>query len=404
MRLVHFAVDEKFIPFIQKSFEDAFPGANEYRLLGDPLQPLRFVVPGNNVKTKGPSYWVSDELASDLANFDCLVVHYMTPQFMEGISRASSKMLVVWVGWGGDYYYLIKPYFGELLLDKTRRLVNSKNKIYDWIQKTIIKRTILYLRMLVNNPWGAIAKTKEFLSRKSTKISIHDVIDKVDLLWVNPEEVPMIEKALPRFKGVYHRICCYSAEDTFAIGPDWMQGPDILIGNSATETNNHLELFDYLRELDLGGRRLIAPLSYGNAWYRDEIIRLGKKLFGNRFVPLRSYLPLQEYYEHIATCGTVVMNHVRQQGGTTIAAALYKGAKVFLRKESPVLDFYRNMGITLFTIQDDLLRKRNIFDPLSSDDMTRHRSILSGYWSYEAAVASALKLKFYCEKKRTDRV
>jgi dTDP-N-acetylfucosamine:lipid II N-acetylfucosaminyltransferase len=401
MKIIHFACDEKFIPFVQKTFEDAFPGLNEYRLLGDPHQPLKFVIPGENVKIKRHKYWVGNEVTVDLMGFECLVVHYMNPYFMEGIRRTHPDMLVVWLGWGGDYYYLIEPYLGPLLLDKTQQLVGDRNKLYSKFQKKILDRITKLLGLLANDPLTAIIRIKEFFSKKKITISIHDVIGKVDLLWVNPEEVPMIEKALPGFNGQYHRICYYSAEDTFTQGPERMDGPDILIGNSATDTNNHLELFDCLMRVELDDRRLIVPLSYGDDWYGDEIARIGRKLFGDRFVPLRTFMPMHEYHDRIATCGTVIMNHVRQQAGTTIATALYKGAKVFLRNENPVLDFYRNMGIKLFTIQDDFLAEGNTFGPLSTEEMIQHRNILGSYWSYDTAVAGALKLESYLEEKRS---
>lgn len=401
MKVMHFAYDEKFIPFVQKTFEDAFPGSNEYRLLGDPRQPLKFVTPSDNVKVKEDKYWISNEVAEDLIDFDCLVVHYMTEPFMEGIRRTRPEVLVVWAGWGGDYYYLIEPYLGQLLLNKTKHLVDCRNESNNKFHKKILDKGTRFLGSLTSEPIMALSKLRNFLSNKKIDVSIHDVIGKIDLLWVNPEEMSMVEKALPGFKGKFHRVCYYSAEDTFAQGPERMDGPDILIGNSATDTNNHLELFDCLMSVELDDRRLITPLSYGDDWYGDEIARIGRKLFGERFVPLRTYMPINEYYDRIATCGTVMMNHVRQQAGTTIATALYKGAKVFLRKENPVFDFYRNMGLKLFTIQDDFLSGGNLFGPLSTEEMVQNRDILGSYWSYEEAVADALELQTYVEEKRT---
>jgi hypothetical protein len=287
---------------------------------------------------------------------------------------------------------LIEPYLGQLLLSKTQQLVDTRYKLCGEFQNKVLGRAKRFLGSLADDPLIALSRLKEVAFKTKPNISIHDVIGKIDLLWVNPEETSMIKKALPGFKGKFHRICYYSAEDTFAKGPERMGGPDVLIGNSATDTNNHLELFDYLMSVELGD---------GDDWYGNEIARVGTKLFGDRFVPLRTYMPMDEYYGRIATCGTVMMNHVRQQAGTTIATALYKGAKVFLRKENPVLDFYQNMGIKLFTIQDDLFGGDNIFGPLSTEEMFRHRNILGSYWSYDTAVADALKLETYMEEKRS---
>ncbi|MEE9912509.1 MAG: TDP-N-acetylfucosamine:lipid II N-acetylfucosaminyltransferase [Deltaproteobacteria bacterium] len=394
MKIMHFAIDDKFIPFIQKTFEQALPGCNEYRIPGDPSKPLNFVRPGENVRVVESPYWISDALTRELQNYDCLIIHFMTPNFVEGIKRTPDNMLVCWVGWGGDYYDLIGPYLGNLILPQTQALMDKISRRHALIPQKIMK--------FVRSPRLIIPLLKQILHQihHTQNAGIPDIIDRVDLLWVNPEEMSMIEKALPAFRGVYHRICCYSAEEVFSFGPDRMSGPDILIGNSADATNNHLELFDMLQQLDLGESRLITPLSYGNADYGDTIMRIGQKQFGHRFIAIRKFMALENYYGAIANCGTVIMNHIRQQAGTTIATALFKGAKIYLRNENPLMPFYRKMGIRLFSIQDDLLQSENPFAPMSSDEIIRHRMILNRYWSHDVAISAVLGLKDHVEKKR----
>ena len=50
-----------------------------------------------------------------------------------------------------------------------------------------------------------------------------------------------------------------------------VNGNDILIGNSANYTNNHLEVFYKINEIGIGNRKVILPLSYGDAQYGDYI-------------------------------------------------------------------------------------------------------------------------------------
>jgi hypothetical protein len=253
---------------------------------------------------------------------------------------------------------------------------------------------------LLRNPVRVARALKTILSAPRPGALIREISSRIDLVWVSPEEARLLEKALPDLPRDYHRICYYSVEDTFGVGPETMAGPDILIGNSATATNNHIELFDLLGTLDLGDRRLIAPLSYGDQDYADEIERIGRQRFGERFVPLRQYMSLEEYHETIRTCGTLVMNHVRQQAGSTIAAALYKGARVFLRDENPLGAFYRRLGLRLYSIQDDLSAGPTVLGPAGLEEAAEHRRILEDLWSRDVAIAAAVALREHVRRKR----
>lgn len=392
MNILHFAVDDKFIPFIQKTFEQAYPGCNEFRISGNPKNPLSFVIPGQNVQIKDKDYWSSTEIENDLKNHDCLIIHYMNRSFMEGIKRAHPNLLIVWIGWGGDYSYLIEPYLGEPLLENTKALINSLHSKPDYVLKKIKKN----LKKLIEQPKNAYIY---LLNRTSHRIDIHDVIERIDLLWINPEEFSLFKKALPGFHGEFHRINYYSSEETFQLGPGLMDGPDILVGNSSTETNNHLEIFKLLQNINLDGRKVIAPLSYGDMYYGDVIERIGYQYFGSEFMPIRHYMSIDEYHTLLSRCGTVVMNHVRQQAGTTIATALYKGAKVFMRAENPAYRFYKSMGVNLFSIQDQL-NQNTVFGPLNQSEMHKHRSILDSYWSHKTAIRLVKELKAFSDNKK----
>ena len=57
----------------------------------------------------------------------------------------------------------------------------------------------------------------------------------------------------------------------------------ILVGNSATITNRHEEIFNLLTNLENKEFEIYCPLSYGDKIYANKIIQLGKLLFKNDF-------------------------------------------------------------------------------------------------------------------------
>lgn len=398
MRILHFAPDDKFVPFVQRTFETVFPGCNEYRIPVNPRKGFEFIKAGPGVIAVEPGYWRSQQLRQDLAWADCLVINFMNPLFAAALAKAPPDTSVIWVGWGADYYIFIEPFLGNFLLPRTSVLASTLR----------IGNKPMHMRLLELARRGRDSPTHvlPYLANRfgtwsgKDRSIVHRVIDKIDYVSVLEEEKPLFEKAFPEFHKNYHRIQLYSAEEVFSVGPERMRGPDILLGNSATPTNNHLELFEALDSVDLSGRRLIVPLNYGEEIYGDEVERIGRDRFGDVFVPLRNFLSLEEYYSYIASCGTVMMNHVRQQAGTTVATAFYKGAQVFLRNENPLLSFYRKMGIRVWSIQDDLEGVSRPFEEPSSGEQARHRQILESHWGHDAALNSIRELEGLVARKR----
>ncbi len=116
----------------------------------------------------------------------------------------------------------------------------------------------------------------------------------------------------------------------------------ILVGNSATETNQHEEIFRMLAKYDTSRMRIYSPLSYGNKEYGNKIIRLGYKLFGDRFNPITEYMTREEYYKFLSQIDIGIFNNNRQQGMGNIVALLYYGKKVYMRSDTTMWSEWRD--------------------------------------------------------------
>ena len=208
--------------------------------------------------------------------------------------------------------------------------------------------------------------------------------------------MPLLRKAFPDFRAKHYQLHYFSREDTLERGPAQMAGPDILLGNSATPQNNHVEALHLLRRMNLQGQKIIAPLSYGNSHYADEVCRIGSGLFGSDFFPLRHYLSIDDYHEALATCGTVIMNHRRQAAMGNISAALYKGARVILREENPIYQTYTGLGVVLDSVQSIQASPSAALLPLTDDARSGNREIVGSYMSRSGLVGAIRGLKAYC--------
>jgi dTDP-N-acetylfucosamine:lipid II N-acetylfucosaminyltransferase len=115
--------------------------------------------------------------------------------------------------------------------------------------------------------------------------------------------------------------------------PDKGALPVIQVGNSGNPTNEHLEVFEWIRRIADRKFRVCSPLSYGNRNYIEQVIQRGTELFGDRFTPLTELLPAGAYNRHLAGLDTLVLNHRRQQGFGNALISLYLGTKVYLRQD-----------------------------------------------------------------------
>ena len=169
-------------------------------------------------------------------------------------------------------------------------------------------------------------------------------------------------------------------------------GNSILLGNSASYTNNHLELMHFLKEIGVNDRTLKVPLSYGNSRYAKKIEKKGSSLFGSNFVAIKDYLSLEEYNKCIASCEVVVMNHLRSQGLGSTLAAIYMGARVFLN-ETEIYRFFNSIGCKVFAIKDDLEDQLKHGSPLTKETINRNRKLIRDHFS-ETRIVNDIRKSF----------
>lgn len=355
MSIVHLARDEKFVPLLRQLFEQALPGANRWLIARRRGKPA-FVAPAPDVTFRGEWWFRTPWIARDMAAAEVIVAHSMTTIFANAIRRAPPHARVVWIGWGYDYYPLLEAQLGDPILPATRALVGA--------------------------PKGDEAPPK--------RPALAAVAGRIHSFCVMPTEVELLRRALPTLRGVAHELPLFTAEDVFERGAPAMDGPDILVGNSATASNNHADAFELLQGR-AGEGRLVVPLSYGNAGYGDQVAALGQRLFGERFDALRQWMSIDAYNERIRRCGFVVMNHRRQQAVGNIGAALFKGAAVYLRRENPLFDFYRGLGIALRAV-DELGQGSGPLQPLDAGQRARNRELIGAHYARERVLRAMREL------------
>jgi dTDP-N-acetylfucosamine:lipid II N-acetylfucosaminyltransferase len=168
------------------------------------------------------------------------------------------------------------------------------------------------------------------------------------------------------------------------------QGLHVLIGNSANPTNRHVDTLNYVINFSENIEKIYCPLSYGGTEdYQERVILCGKKLFGEKFVPLTNFLTETEYFQILSGIDVAIFNADRQQALGNIFSLLYFGKKVFIDESTTPWNFFIEKGIQVYSIHSI---KKEFLIPLSSEIILNNREKLANYLSLENAVESWAKV------------
>lgn len=362
MKILHISTDSKFIGHALSTFERVYPKQNVVWMLDSSRK-------SNILNNKYDKKFVFSEtfkpsFLRDLKNFDIIVLHNFDVYWFFLTLLAPKGVKFAWLGWGFDYYKYIFKKEDNLLLSNTLKL----KKKFDQASKITVKLLIVSMLNAIIKPLSL----KRISSFSPVLKEDYDLISDARIIPFLPKFISwnygsLEEDLIKNFIG--HRV----------------SGESILLGNSASFTNNHIEVISFLSKLkcfyDIS---TIVPLSYGDEFYKNKIIEVGNAMLGNSFRPIVDFMSIDEYVKLIKQCGFVVMNHKRQQGVGNIIIMLYLGARVFLREENPTYIMLKKEGAVLNTVQELELNPKLIKTPLTEDEIQKNIKILYKHWSVEA--------------------
>lgn len=163
---------------------------------------------------------------------------------------------------------------------------------------------------------------------------------------------------------------------------------DILIGNSASFTSNHIEAFDILKEMSLTDRKIVVPLSYGNKTYRKFVLKKGAEYFGHQFCGLTDFMPKEDYHGTLLNCSVMILNQNRQQAIGNLLFAAWAGMRIYLRKDTSTFQYFKEKGLNLYSIEDDLNKENPVvFEPLNPAEIKQNREVLTTIFGRENVIA-----------------
>ncbi len=139
----------------------------------------------------------------------------------------------------------------------------------------------------------------------------------------------------------------------------------VLVGNSTSPYNNHLEIFDLIKNQKNIIEKLLLPLSYGMYdEYKQKIIKKGVELFEDKFVALEKFINIEDYKEMLKNIDVAIFNHKRQEAMGVTILLLGLGKIVYMNSETTSFTSFINRGFKIFDnknlIKESLLNPRSI--------------------------------------------
>ena len=212
------------------------------------------------------------------------------------------------------------------------------------------------------------------------KINQIKVISRVDYFTpVLPIEYDMMKNSVPFFRAKSFMLDSGPHLVKKGIFNSRLKLSNVLIGNSLTYENNHLDIFAIVSHFTLcGDRRFVIPVSYGNAY--EGIPAHLEKISGmpsDKTLWLRDFMPKGIYVKIFENISHAIFGHIRQQAMGNIFLCLRNGIKVYLYKDSIAYKQLKSWGYYVYTIDEEL--NQTSLDECLSKEQSYHNYILTEY-------------------------
>lgn len=351
--IIHLVEDSNIVDRIINDFEEVLPQKNVYICFfsGTP----KYVKKRACILFEGKD---NSEIARVLkGDIDEVIIHYLSQVKINFVEKyIDISVPITWIIWGGDLYNNLLTYHGYNIYYEPYYV--------GWRYFLFNFATNVFKFRLIENRIGL--KTLQFV-----KSRIRRFVSNVDFnlfamsfpQYVNGEQV----------KGFF-----YYPIDSI-VGKDLIKPAikrnSILIGNSASFSNNHVYSFKFLKKLEIGNKKVVVPLSYGGSdKYKKHVIQKGRKIWSDHFSPILDFMPLDDYNKLLADSLICIYGNWRQEAMGNILTVLGFGAKVFLSEKNPLYFWLINMGFVVFSLEK--ISQEQIDLPLLPNEIKHNQDLI----------------------------
>lgn len=352
--ILHLVFDDKFIDYSIKQFMPY--GNSEFVLVKSSEQEsIKYIKQQDKLTIYQRGSSAYNNFLENLSRYNAIIIHgFYQPWQVEIVNHAPDEVKICWAFWGGDKYQradicdsYLSPY--SKFLVKIHRLIKGPTDKPDY---EVPMKSLQRVDYLLDDSYENFEDVRDYIHK-------------------------------PNLKYIWYTY--YSIEET--IGKELMQaqvnGNNLLIGHNAGIRTNHIDGFLAAKRLNLQGRKIVSVMAYGEPWYRNCLIKIGKLLWGKQFNAQIDFIPLKQYNEVLRSCPIVVFPAYKPEAMGNCLTALWMGAKLFMYERNIKYQYFKRLGLKVFSIDKDFKRSnKNVLKNISNEDMLHNREILISVYGF----------------------
>lgn len=347
INVFHISEDEKFIDSAIEIF-DNLNDTIKSTFLCLSQKPLKFIHNKDKVSTFKDAKSIIETINE--SNPDIVFLHSRMMEY-KYLCELNEKIKLVWISWGYDIYNL-SPY-------RFMRKAIININIYKPYTLSYVRRNIPLIDIAKFIFSIGYYKDKKYAKKFYQRVDYLSTILPIEFDYLNDF---CKKNNIKKFIFRYTRPIRQNVLDEISKP----KAKNILLGNSASPTNNHIDILKILSKQKLGDRKIIIPLSYNNdpryiKFLKNEILQLG---LNNNVIYLEDFIPINDYKEILNSCEFAFFGHIRQQAMGNVIIMLRNNGKIFFYKDSIVYQQIIKDGYKVLTIEE--LKESNDLDSFNN--------------------------------------
>lgn len=325
---LHIGIDNQFVDRVYENINEAGFGAKNKFIIRTKEKPKYIKHDVSYAPLNSTDF--SSAIGHTL-DYEKVIIHQFSPLMFRWVSRHSFNNLS-WAPWGVDLYDL--PFANFNLFEK--ETYHGFVKQHRDFSEVLYRWKYWLLNSAFKNP--AYSKVDDVLTwMKSEFVFAHD-------------RIPSL-KASHRFFFYENPVPYHSLRGMVLSSPAERKNKTlrVIIGNSATPTNNHVDAVRYLSDQGIKAD-IIVPVSYGNTAYGNFLKKALQFYKGGSVEYVDARMDFKSYLNFLNTADALLMNNIRPQGYGNIFIMLSLGKPVFLNPLNASLRDLIDYKIPCFTM------------------------------------------------------